>query len=184
MCSTPEIFSKKLKFIEKYNSTRTIDSALSSSFDAALQRNKLYGLDTSTWRRKQIKAFCSDEILKISQKYVNSITVEEFEHDILDLRSSMNEEYKEYFDNDGFKISHSQKSLSVFLKIQWVNGKIATPPLCPVDRTILVAAGQQQPDAWTNVNTLPEYRRHIRFLKQGSRNHACSSLACWELCNF
>ncbi|MEO7523251.1 MAG: hypothetical protein ABIT58_04115 [Ferruginibacter sp.] len=111
MCNTPEVFSKKLKFIEKYNPTKTIDAALSNSFDAALQRNKLYGLDTSTWRRKEIKAFCSDEILKISQKYVTSITAEEFEQDILDLRSSMNEEFGKLFDNDGFKISHSQKSL-------------------------------------------------------------------------
>lgn len=184
MCNTPEVFGKKLKFIEKYNPTGRIDAALSSSFDAALQHNKLYGLDTSTFRRKEIKTFCSDEILKISQKYVNSITVEEFENDILDLRSSMNKEFGKLLNNDGFKISHSQKSLSVFLKIQWVTGKITTPPLCPVDRTILVAAGQKQPDAWTNVNTLPEYRRQIRFLKQGARNHACSSLACWELCNF
>ncbi|SKC19631.1 hypothetical protein [Dyadobacter psychrophilus] len=184
MCSTPEIFEKKLRFIEKYNPTKTVEAALSSSFDAALQRNPIYNKDASTFRRKEIKAFCSSELLRISRKYIDVVTVKEYENDILELQSLMNERYHAYFDENGFKISHSQKSLSVFLKIMWLIGKIKMPPLCPVDRTILIAAGEKNPDAWTSVNSMPEYRKHIRILKHAARNHKCPNLACWEIYHF
>lgn len=184
MCNTSEIFLKKQLFLSKYNPTRNVEEALSKSFDAALQHNKLYNFDTSVGRRKEIRAFWGCEILRLSQRYVDAVSVEDFEQDILELRSSMNDIYQNYFGVEGFKISHSQKSLSVFLKIQWANRKLKIPPLCPVDRTILKIAGERDPDAWTHINTMPEYRRFIRILKQATHNHTCKSLACWELCNF
>lgn len=184
MCNTPFVFLKKQLFLDKYNPNRNVEEALSNSFAAALQHNKLYDFDTSEGRKKEIRGFCGSEILRLSQKYVNDVSVEDFEQDILDLRSSMNDKYQDYFDKEGFKISHSQKSLSVFLKIQWVNRKLKMPPLCPVDRTILIVAGEKYPDAWTHINTMPEYRRLIRILKHAAYNHTCKNLACWELCNF
>ena len=89
MCKSPEILLKKQKFLERYNPTRSVENAMSSSFDATLQRNKLYDFDTSVGRKKEIKTFCSSEMLRISAKYINDISVGQYEADILELQSSM-----------------------------------------------------------------------------------------------
>jgi hypothetical protein len=185
MCKVPQTSIMKRDFIADYNPEGTELTALSNAFDAALQRNKLYDFDTSQGRRKEIKIYCMDEILRISKKYEKVVSVEDFEKDILELQASMNERYGRYFEDGGFKISHAQKSLSVFLKIQWASRRHEVPPpLCPVDRKILIHAGERNPDAWTKVITMPEYRRHIRILKNASRGHGCNDLACWELYSF
>lgn len=185
MCKTPEIFIKKRDFITKYNPTRTIESALSSSITASLQRNELWEFDTSNGRKDLIKETWSEYLTSISKQYEDAVITEvEFENHFLGLKELMNSEYKIYFRTDGFKISHAQKSLSVFLKILWTQGKIKIPPLCPVDRTILVAAGERFPKPWTDVNTLAEYRRQVLILKRRLPYHPCGTLACWELSNF
>lgn len=185
MCTSPEIFLRKQEFLARYNPNKNIDSALANSITASLQRNELWGFDASTGRKDLIRLKWGDALKAISQKYESSLVPEAiFEQDIQDLKAMMNNEYQEYFRSSGFKISHAQKSLAVFLKIMWAWGKFKMPPLCPVDRTMLIAAGERSPSPWTDVNTIAEYRKQIRILKRGLKNHRCDSLACWELCTF
>jgi hypothetical protein len=184
----------KLKedFLNRYNPKRTLEKALSSAISAAVQHNSLYKKEATSEEKESIRCKWM-AILKQKQKdYENEQTIEKYENDIKELRDLMNEIFSKSFLSEphpkfktepGFRISHAQKSLSVFLKHLWCMGAVATPPQCPVDARILAIAGKKYPDTkWGYVNSIDEHREKISVLeaaKEGSQ-----LLAEWELEQF
>jgi len=148
----------------------------------------LYKIDTAHNKKAdgemktEIKAAWHNILVEKSAKYKESTSSEDYENDIIFLKKEMNERFYLWFRNERFKISHSQKSLSVFLKHLWCMGKIAEPPQCPVDRTILTIAGAHlQHRGWRHVNNICEHRQKIRLLRNAAGSE---SLARWELRSF
>lgn len=179
----------KQDFLKKYNPTRSEVVAQSKAIAAAVQHNKLYSENIQLTAKKKIRATWVIELTKIADKYKKPRTVSEFEDDFLSMQNIMNANYLEYFRSghkagDGFRISHAQKSLSVYLKHLWCMGVIDTPPICPIDNVVLKLTEARGSDAtWTFVNCLEEHRKKFRFVQQMAAK-AGMSVAEWEIFNF
>jgi len=104
----------KAEFLNSYNSTRTTEEALSKSISAAVQHNTLYN-DVKLGDRKPIRDFWSSSLLLLLDRFNQEKWNEyQYENEIIELKKLMNHEFRELIN---FRISHSQKSLSVFLNI-------------------------------------------------------------------
>jgi hypothetical protein len=179
----------KEEFLNRYNPKRNLEKALSSAISAAVQHNSLYRKEATSKEKESVRCKWT-AFLKLKKKdYENEQTVEKYENDIQELSDLMNESFSESFLSEphqkfktepGFRISHAQKSLSVFLKHLWCMGEAATPPQCPVDARILTMAGKKYPNTkWGYVNSIDEHRKKISFLEAATE--ASQSLAEWEL---
>jgi hypothetical protein len=87
------------------------------------------------------------------------------------------------YPNIKFKISHSQKSISVYAKYLWCIGLISEPVFCPIDGIILRICGIE--GAWTQVDDIEIHKGYIadvnNFLKNNTKFR---SIAEFELCQF
>ncbi|MCF7837111.1 MAG: hypothetical protein K9N49_00615 [Candidatus Marinimicrobia bacterium] len=182
-----------IEFLNKYNPMRTRDKALSSAIMAAVQHNSLYRRGLSTARKADVIAAWKECLVEIAKRYRIPQAVDTYENDIQTLRDNMNREFSDafysqpherYHTDPGFRISHAQKSISVFLKHLWCMNDVATPPQCPVDSRILKAAGKRYPDTkWGYVNSLADHREKIAHLIRAKGDDR-KALAEWELDKF
>lgn len=188
-----EMKAHKDAFLKKYNPKRTRTKALSSGITASVQHNSLY--------RKNLEQEIKDAVLCEWRSYLDGLverykvcqSVEAYEQDIRNLKKVMNDKFSDAFlskpherykTDSGFRISHAQKSISVFLKHLWCMDDVACPPQCPVDRIILEAAGKRYPDTkWGYVNSIEEHRKKVSFLEE-AKGQTSESLAEWELKKF
>lgn len=155
-------------FLKKYNKEHSVALALTSALKAATQRNALY---TPKIDRTQIRKYWKELLESIGEKYVTEQKEATFIDDVKCLKCKMNQRFDGYFDNNSgkydreFRISHAQKSLSIYLKHLWCMGKIMQPPLCPIDRTILKEVNPQNA-SWCYVNSPAIYQNHIKMIKE------------------
>lgn len=65
-----------------------------------------------------------------------------------------------------FRISHSQKSISVFVKHLWCMDVISEPNICPVDRIILgkTEVRKNKDINWGYVNSIEEHKRKFTYI--------------------
>ena len=159
---------------------------------AALQLNDLYPKEGLTAERKyNIRKAWISQLEKMCEKYEDVQQPEAYyENDIVALADYMNSKFGDLFCTKeqarsgyepGFRISHSQKSLSICLKHLWCLGKVTEPPQCPVDRIILRKA--HTTGAWTKVNCIEEHRAMIQRIRLEADRQDLS-LAVWELATF
>lgn len=169
------------QFLARYNPEPSVRCALSSAIKAAVQHNKFYIANNAP--RAIIRDFWRQQLLALQAVYVNQRTVDQYEADILNLRTNLNNEFPGSID---CRISHAQKSIGVFLKHLWCMGLVAPPPLCPVDRIILGVAGAVHPTTnWGYVNTMAEHRAKVAILVAAKNRTAPHiTLAEWELAAF
>ena len=190
MRTEAEIELRKNEFLNRYNPERSEYLALTSGVKAAVQHNALYSPDAN---RESIKAFWKEELKKLGIKYRTVQTEETFIQDVEVLKAKMNKCFPNSFKNTSrkqldreFRISHAQKSISVYLKHLWCMGKIVTPPLCPIDRIVLNELNANDP-RWGYVNDIETYKGHINLIKEWRRNndeHSDDPIAVWELFAF
>lgn len=175
-------------FLSTYSNDGDIDAALRDALNSAVQRNRLYrpGLPWVDRHliRALIRARWGSELKRLSAKYVRGRKYSAYESDIQDLVAVMNDEFRSNLCESGFRISHAQKSLSVYLKHLWCkgNGEFPMPPACPVDRKMLEHAGA--PDqllTWTTTNSMDRYRAQLGELRRAANG---IDLATWELVEF
>lgn len=188
-----QIKSAKEKFLTRYNTSHSIEKAKSLAIRAAVQHNSLYHENTSIKDKSEVRDAWGKKLMKLSEKYSNKITTQDYYLDISELKDYMNKNFGVFFKNEphlkygydpGFRISHSQKSLSVFLKHLWCMELIANPPQCPVDRIILTHIGQKSKNAsWGYINTIEEHHSKIRLLEEFIKP-TTTSLSIWELLIF
>jgi hypothetical protein len=172
-----KILKKKIAFLRRYNKPRNVDTAISMAIAASVQHNSLYDKNISP----------------PGKNYIREQTIDVYESDIESLKLNMNKKFAELFlktphpkynYDPGFRISHSQKSISVYLKHLWCMDLIHKPPQCPVDAKILKIAGCKYPDTkWGYVNSIEVHRKKILLLqeKAGDTNQHISE---WELMQF
>ena len=182
-------------FLSKYNSKKCIDVACSMAIKAALGHNSLYDPKATNKQRNLVRIEWESHLKYILKKYKNIQVVKTYESDIEDLKSIMNSKFSHVFrsvphpkfaTDPGFRISHAQKSISVFLKHAWCMGLVDNPPQCPVDRIILSSPGIKCGNPkWGYVNSIHEHRIKIKYLTDVSLGiHGLCSLAEWELVTF
>ncbi len=183
----------KNAFLNKYNPTCTIDKAIASAINASVQHNSLYRKDISSELKVALRHEWRWFLMELVPRYSNPQELAEYEADIEELKRMMNLRFSQAFNemphpkfktDPGFRISHAQKSIAVFLKHAWCMGMIATPPQCPVDAIILTVSGRRYPETkWGYVNTIDEHRCKIKMLELAKADPNVS-LAEWELAKF
>lgn len=183
----------KKGFLLKYNPNQSRAKALSSGINASVQHNSLYRNNLEQELKDTVKCEWRSFLDSLVNRYKQIQSVETYYEDIKHLKELMNDKFssaflsephERYKTDPGFRISHAQKSISVFLKHLWCMGEIALPPQCPIDRIILEAAGKHYPDTkWGYVNSIEEHQIKVSFLEIAKQNHS-ESLAVWELKKF
>ena len=187
-----ELQKYKNSFLDKYNLQRTTEIAMARGIAAATQHNSLYRFGLSLEGKNEAKETWRNFLQSLMERYITIQSEETYEKDIIALKDLMNSKHSKAFNatqhikyktDPGFRLSHAQKSISVFLKHLWCMDKVAAPPQCPVDRIILETAGKRYKDTkWGYVNAIEEHRTKIDFLKDAKNTD--QSLAEWELMTF
>lgn len=172
---------KQLKndFLDQYNPSRTEAEALSKAISVSVGHNALYKEGISEADKTRVRTDWKAELKALSAQYKAGVDENQHEDNIVSLANAMNRKHRRRLIPTGFKISHAQKSLSVYLKHLWCMGLIPEPPQCPVDRRILeVALKKKNVPAWTKVTTIEEHRKLIAILREAVGG---KTLAVWEL---
>ena len=192
----PRVTAKKKRFLlELFNIEQGSPGwqgiALRDATVSALQRNPIYSPGTSHARRKEFRDAWGVVLTKIAAEYEHGMKDRaQFEDDILRLQKEMNAQFRPMLQtastrcDPGFRISHAQKSLSLFLKHYWCHNHIDEPPACPVDRMMLTEAkAPYSKRTWTSVNTMDGYREQLGYLEKAGNDDG-ETVAVWELLKF
>ena len=120
-----KILKKKIAFLERYNKPRNVNTAISRAIAVSVQHNSLYDTNISPTNKNFIREYWKCFLTSLNKKYQNEQTVDVYESDIKSLKLDMNKKFANLFRktphpkynyDPGFRISHSQKSISVYLK--------------------------------------------------------------------
>lgn len=185
-----EIQDSKNKFLDEFNKNRCKKNALTIAVKASLQHNKLYRNNIDKYKREKFRNRLEKEILSITHEYIVPKSQEDFKNDMECLKFNINKEFSHLFLDEttkdslepGFRISHSQKCLSVYLKHLWCMGKIPMPPLPPIDRNILkITCNKNILPQWTKVNSIEEYNVLVEYLINAAGEMHVTE---WELINY
>lgn len=168
--------SKKI-FLEKYNPSLSYENALSDAINSSVGHNKLYMC--ADGERDEIRMTWSERLKQYAEKYKYEQSIKVYESDILNLQRWMNNKFS---DKIYFKLSHSQKSLSIYLKHLYCLNLIPAPPCCPIDRIILSKIKSNEP-SWTNVDNIQTHRTKFNEIKIEATKVGLK-IADWELINF
>jgi hypothetical protein len=172
----------KEEFLNRYNQSRSIEEALKKSIAASVQHNKLY-INVFKSERQIIRNKWSTLLVDLYQRFLDEEwDVPTYENEIIELKRKMNH----FFDcKIHFRISHSQKSISVFFKHLWCLDIIPTPPQCPVDRIISSRArAPHNQRKWGFIDNIKLHRERYNLIKQVSIIDGYINVSEWELENF
>lgn len=152
------------------------------SIQGAFQRSNAYKKDTFEKERnafrKELKVFVDTELIP---QYQNQVTELQHEQNIERLCSYSREKFEHLFEKGSLNIGVSQKLLNLYLKYQWCNGWIVTPPHFPVDRIIQQKIKVQPLKPWTRFEDINDYKKVIEYAKKYALENKYTSLAEMEL---
>lgn len=173
----------KEEFLNKYNPERTIKVALSKSISASVQHNKLYNSSLSYSKKKEIRDVWALKLLSIKEEFVDkNWNSNEHNKVIIKLKNVMQNSFNGLI---GFRISHSQKSISVFFKHLWCLGIIKIPPQCPVDRIILTRINAPYNErSWGYIDDIETHNQKIKLIEEFAKSEGYDNMCEWELFNF
>lgn len=184
---------QKEQFLKSYPIIETAKTpeefALKSAIVSSVRRNPTYSSGLCLSRKHEIIDFWKQEIIKRSDKYFKTTkTIDEYIDDVLEMKGAINAHFCEGLKNSislGLRVSHCQKSLSVYLKYMWCyNITSIVPPACPIDRIVLTHCGISD-IAWTRLNDKKKFRKILSIIEKTRHNNGCCrSIAEWELCLF
>jgi len=181
--------SKKV-FLDRYNESRSVECALRKALNAAVQRNTLYVSGIQTSNRNAIRSYWGDCLKELGSEFREDVSLHKYERMIEQLKIRMNREFGHAFlsgcaHGSMFRVSHAQKSISVFVKHLWCLGEIPEPNICPIGRLILkkTPARLSNDLAWGYVNTIEAHREKFRYVMEAAAL-ARLSVARWELFEF
>ena len=152
------------------------DQLWNAAWRASIQRANVYSQNKNQDTLKQFRKDIKKDVLEFIDNNIDYLSEEKLMQKI--------ESLSKKFSRDGisFKIGHSQKLLNLMLKYFWCLGWLKyTPPHCPVDRMILVAAKVKingKTPSWTKLRSIVEYKDMIDQIKF---NEGVQFLSEWEL---
>lgn len=114
-----------------------------SGFYSSTRNNPVFFKAEHTSRPKVIELL--QQTLKgFAEQYKTKRTLQQFEQDVMTLKRTIEKsDYSDCLIDGKFKLSHAQKSLSVYLKYLWCNDSESyyQPPASPVDSNVLCRLG-------------------------------------------
>jgi len=199
-----EIAAAKKAFLAKYNRNRTDEEAESKAIGAAMRFNRVYEEAAGKIRPKLRACFRKKWIAALhyfSPRCALPATVDDVCKLVVELQERMLDAAKTVPIIVDFRLSHAQKSLSVYCKHLWCMGRLCRPckpreprepAICPVDRRIMTAVGTPvRLRAWGRVDDIATYKKQLRLLQdavakenQDAVAKEKKSLAVWELLTF
>jgi hypothetical protein len=183
-----QVLDKQIEFLNEYNTQRSRQKALEEAINASIRRNK-YIFDPIDSRLKADFKKLWVEILEEKSKALYSETDEQTYCEIIEqVKKTLNDNA---VGKIKIKISHAQKSLSVYIKHLWCfdcesssGGPKIKPVHCPVDRIVLDLVGWRG-RSWTRVDSVDEHLEHIKAIRDfQNRVGDTSTLSEWEVVNF
>lgn len=190
-----DLCSRQAVFLNLFGATRGMPdwetSAVKDALGSSLKRNPTYAPVATAGERDAFRQAWRDELLEIAAGYMGGTKPRgDFERDVLVLQATLNHRFGHLLQpvrrgySAGFRISHSQKSLSLMLKHAWCHGLMEEPPACPVDRLILgVVDAPERMRTWTKVNSMADYLAQLALLEEAAHRDG-KTVATWELWNF
>jgi hypothetical protein len=148
------------------------------ALNAALQRGNVYRKTASRKRKEDFRKVLFKEVRDIARRYKRSVKASEHVRNIEELASKLEASHGNILRGEKLRIGTAQKALNLFLKYLWCQGKIPTPPHCPIDYRILRIAAPDTEIKWTAMKTRKKYADAIKVLKKAAKN---TPLAKWEL---
>ena len=134
-----------------------IQSALSASIASAVRRNP--------YNPPAGKSLLHWKICLIEHTRNIPDTIDGLVEDVDYLRSELIDSYE----GASLRLSHAQKSLSVFIKYLWCYDIVSIPPACPLDRTVLSNIKDCSIKKWTELDNKEDYRSILHSLEQLSK---------------
>jgi hypothetical protein len=185
---------KEAEFLTKYISDwRNLNEddfnyrAARNSINASVGRNRTYRKGVSPIAKGIMRDFWIQYLSDVNFSEIQ--TWNDWEQGINALRSIMNKEFPSIWLNN-FRISHSQKSLSVFWKYQYcrslaLNQECLSPVSMPLDRIVQNNSGLpvNQILSWGAVDSMEVYTTQINLIAK-RLNLPVSALYKWEIENF
>lgn len=170
----------KNAFVGRYNPSHSDAVALASGLNASLRWNRLYaqGADRGRVRRQW-----RDELVRLAEAYGRPHPLGRFLEDVESLRASMNAAFPHKVFRQGFRVSHAQKSLAIYLKHLWCLGRVPAPPACPIDRAVLRLVAPDAIPPWTKVDSMDDHARMLEWAATVAQG-AGMGLAEWEVVAF
>ena len=165
---------EKIKFLQR-------NAAFRDAVASSVMHNKLYKNKNETEQNKlRVKIEWFKLLKDYSSKYENGN--KDWKHYLKDVESlHKNMNCESLIGTVDFKISHAQKSLSLYLKHLWCMGQIPEPPCCPIDSIVLSAASIK--GAWTKIISPEEFKKVFLKVKNFAENQQMT-IAVWELTAF
>jgi hypothetical protein len=181
---------KKQLFLQRYNFDYSRKVAVSKAITASVQHNLLYAPSASSKDKDSIRIHWGSCLEEVGDEFKKNVSIQKYEFIVEQLKKGMNKKFGDLFHNGSpygsmFRISHSQKSISVYIKHLWCMGLIGEPNICPIDRIILSStdAKKMKDISWGCVNSIEEHRRKFKYIvEESSRQNM--SVAVWELLKF
>lgn len=177
---------EKDTFLDKYNPKRDVQFALAQSIKASVQHNPTYTKNIDHSSKIKFRNYWKVRLQEIGLTFLENRDLKYYLEQVVDFSVEMNSMFseilspnKEFYDN-GFRIAHSQKSISVYLKHLWCMDAIPPPPCCPLDRIISERAGILLPASWTKMNNISDIEITLNQF-QGLAAHENKLLCQWEL---
>lgn len=176
----------KTTFLDKYNHKRDVQFALAQSIKASVQHNPTYTNDIDYSNKIKFRNYWKLRLQQIGLTFLENRDLKFYLETVVDFSMEMNSVFseilmpnKELYDN-GFRIAHSQKSISVYLKHLWCMDIIPPPPCCPIDRIISERAGILLATSWTKMNNISDIEFTLNKF-QGLADQQNKMLCQWEL---
>lgn len=172
------------KFYQIVNKPKDENQAADIAINVSVSRNPTYSGSISYNDKHIIREYWKSLLLDFyNSNKPGNISRKDFFDYVCVIKEKMNSEYPSAFKcntkgyDNGFRLAHAQKSLSVFLKHLWCMGKMGEPPFCPIDGIILNNVLKKK-GAWTKLNDPETYKTYIRYID--SAVGTTMSVAEWE----
>jgi len=180
-----QVLDKQIEFLNEYNTQRSREKAVDEAINASIRRNK-YIIEPIDPRLKAYFKTLWGKILEEKARALYSEIDEQTYCEIIEqVKKTLNDNAAP---NLKIKISHAQKSLSVYIKHLWCfdsessSGRPKIKPVhCPVDSVVLGLIGWRG-RPWTQVDSIKEHLEHIYAIREWAG--ATTSLSEWEVINF
>lgn len=159
------------------------------AINVSVSRNPTYSENITGSDKREIRSYWQKLLLEFYEKHKQgNVGIKEFRSSVDTIKKDMNSRFPDKFQcntkgyDNGFRLAHAQKSLSVFLKHLWRMGKMKEPPLCPIDGIILNDVLKKK-GTWTKLNDTETYELYIGYVNDAA-NKSRKSVAEWEYENW
>ncbi|TXG85207.1 MAG: hypothetical protein E6R13_02260 [Spirochaetes bacterium] len=180
------------KYIKDYNSLSKNELyliAARNSIGAAVKRNSTYCKNITKESKNRIRTQWQEFLFEYLDEINNDNNLTSWKSVLSKFKKSMNDSFDNNLWFDEFRISHSQKSLSVFKKYDvciklHFNEEFISSPMCPIDRIVFKKSRFPFPiPSWGKMNNMEEYETATNIISQ-KLSVDIKDLWKWELINF